>query len=381
MLDTIDLAKALIERASITPEDAGCQEFIAETLKHFGFKTTHLPFDNVKNIWLQRGTRAPHFLFVGHTDVVPAGEHAHWLHPPFHPTIYQDMLYGRGAADMKGSIAAFITACARFVTQYPDHAGSLSILLTSDEEGPGIHGVRQVAELWRQQDIHIDYCLVGEPTSEHHLGDIIKIGRRGSLTGRLRINGVQGHIAYPHLAKNPIHHALPVLTELVNTTWDEGTEHFAPTQFQIASIHAGAGASNVIPNSLEVVFNFRYNPKQTVEQLQEKIAHILNKDRCSYELEWSWSGYPYYAPPGSLAHNAQSIIKQQLEIMPKFSTDGGTSDGRFLAPLSTEIIELGLINRTIHQINECVALKDLEALSVIYEKLLQVQLNCAKITN
>lgn len=376
MFDTIDLTKELIARASVTPDDAGCQALIAETLAHFGFSSTHLPFAEVKNIWLQRGTddASPHFLFVGHTDVVPPGEKALWLHPPFQPTIHEDVLYGRGAADMKGSIAAFITACARFVTKHPNHPGRISLLLTSDEEGPGVHGVRQVAELWQQQGTRIDYCLVGEPTSEHHLGDVIKIGRRGSLTGCLLIKGVQGHIAYPHLAKNPIHHALPLLTELVNTQWDQGTEHFQATQLQIASVQAGSGASNVIPYSLEVVFNFRYNPNQTVELLQEKVAHLLNHGQYSYELEWSWSGYPYYTPPASLAHNASRIITQQLDLVPKFSTDGGTSDGRFIAPLGAEVIELGLVNRGIHQVNECVNLKDLEALSVIYEQLLQAQL-------
>ncbi|MEM6406444.1 MAG: succinyl-diaminopimelate desuccinylase [Pseudomonadota bacterium] len=367
--DTLQLACDLIARESVTPEDAGCQTLIQQRLTACGFQTEPLPCGSVQNLWARRGQAAPVFCFAGHTDVVPPG--TGWQTPPFQPTVRDGMLYGRGAADMKGSLAAMITATERFVHKHPDHHGSIAYLLTSDEEGPAIQGTAEVIRILQTRNEQIDWCLVGEPSSSEQLGDVVKPGRRGSLSGKLQIQGVQGHVAYPQLAQNPIHQAAPALAELVATEWDQGTAHFPPTSCQITSVQAGTGASNVIPGELTVQFNLRYSTAITPHQIKQQVTGLLQRHGLQYELAWTLSGEPFLTESGALLQATQAAILTETGRTPVLSTAGGTSDGRFIAPIGAQVLELGPRNATIHQINECVSVADLNQLSVIYERILE----------
>ncbi len=366
---TLELAMELIRRRSITPEDAGCQNLLAERLERLGFRVERLRFGEVDNLWARLGDDAPLFAFAGHTDVVPPGPVERWQSPPFEPTLQDGCLYGRGAADMKGSIAAMVTACERFLaTSRP--AGSIAFLITSDEEGPAVDGTVKVIEHLEKRDEKIDWCLVGEPTCAERLGDTLKNGRRGSLGGRLRVFGKQGHIAYPHLAQNPVHAALPALAELCATEWDRGNAFFPPTSFQISNIHAGTGATNVIPGELEVSFNFRFSTEVTDTELRRRVESILEAGGFDYALEWTLSGQPFLTPAGRLVDAARAAVGEVTGLEPQLSTSGGTSDGRFIAPTGAEVVELGPLNATIHQIDERVGVQELEQLSAIYERIL-----------
>ena len=366
---TLELAMELIRRRSITPEDAGCQNLLAERLERLGFRVERLRFGEVDNLWARLGDDAPLFAFAGHTDVVPPGPVERWQSPPFEPTLQDGCLYGRGAADMKGSIAAMVTACERFLaTSRP--AGSIAFLITSDEEGPAVDGTVKVVEHLEKRDEKIDWCLVGEPTCAERLGDTLKNGRRGSLGGRLRVFGKQGHIAYPHLAQNPVHAALPALAELCATEWDRGNAFFPPTSFQISNIHAGTGATNVIPGELEVSFNFRFSTEVTDTELRRRVESILEAGGFDYDLEWTLSGQPFLTPAGRLVDAARAAVGEVTGLEPQLSTSGGTSDGRFIAPTGAEVVELGPLNATIHQIDERVGVQELEQLSAIYERIL-----------
>lgn len=367
----LELAQQLITRPSLTPDDAGCQDILLARLKKMQFEIELLPFMDVKNFWARRGTQGPLLVFVGHTDVVPTGPLEKWESPPFKPEIRDGLLYGRGSADMKGSLAAMIIACENFIAAHPNHKGSIAWLITSDEEGININGTPKVVEVLKQRQEKIDYCLVGEPTCHQQLGDMIKIGRRGSLSGKLIVHGKQGHIAYPHLAENPIHKSLPALDELSKTTWDEGIEFFQPTSLQISNIHGGTGAGNVIPGDLEIRFNFRYSPAVTTEFLQDKVETILKKHHLNFSLTWDHSGKSFLSPRGKLIDASVSAIQKLTDRIPELSTSGGTSDARFLAPMGCEIVEFGPCNGTIHQINECVSINDLLQLSMIYEEILK----------
>jgi succinyl-diaminopimelate desuccinylase len=371
MSATIDLTKALIERDSITPEDKGCQQLLADRLAKIGFNIEHLRFDDTDNIWARRGTTGPVFAFAGHTDVVPTGPIENWQSHPFKPEIRDDMIYGRGAADMKSSIAAMVTACERFVEQNPSHTGSIAFLITSDEEGPATNGTIKVIETLEARNEKIDWCLVGEPSSTNKVGDIVKNGRRGSLNGRLTIKGKQGHIAYPHLANNPIHLTVPALTELCEVEWDQGNEDFPPTSFQISNINSGTGATNVIPGVTDVVFNFRYSTEVTHLELQQKVESILDKHNLDYDLVWELSGQPFRTAAGALVDAVKQAIESVAGYPTELSTSGGTSDGRFIAPTGAQVVELGPLNATIHQTNECVSVDDVNKLSQIYETVLQ----------
>ena len=370
MSDTLDLAKALISRDSVTPEDKGCQTLMIERLKNIGFEIKPLKFGEVDNFWALRGEAEPVFVFAGHTDVVPVGPN--WATNPFEPSIKDGMLFGRGAADMKGSLAAMVTATERFIQDFPDHQGAIGFLITSDEEGPAVDGTVKVCEYLQKNNQAVNYCLVGEPSSTNQLGDIIKNGRRGSLNANLRIIGKQGHIAYPHLAQNPIHIALPALEELATKAWDEGNEYFPATSFQISNINAGTGATNVIPGEIEVVFNFRYSTESTHDELQQGVEAILDKHKLNYELDWNHSGFPFLTPEGALVGSCVQAIKQVCGVDAKLSTSGGTSDGRFIAPmLEAQVVELGPLNATIHQVDECVSVQDLDNLSNVYYQILK----------
>ncbi len=371
MSDTLELAIELIRRNSVTPEDAGCQPLIVDHLAPLGFHAEPMRFGDVDNLWLRRGTSGPLFCFAGHTDVVPSGPEEKWKHPPFGGVIEEGMLYGRGAADMKGSIAAFVTACERFVAAHPDHNGSITLLITSDEEGAAVNGTVKVIETLEARNEKIDWCLVGEPTASNRLGDVVKNGRRGSLNGKLRVRGIQGHVAYPHLADNPVHRAAPALAELSAVEWDRGNEHFPPTSFQISNIHAGTGANNVIPGELYVEFNFRFSTEQTEEGLREKVEALLNKHGLDYTIDWSLSGHPFLTEGGELLTAARSAIESVCGITPEANTAGGTSDGRFIAPTGAQVLELGPLNATIHKVNEAVYTDDLDSLSSIYENILE----------
>jgi succinyl-diaminopimelate desuccinylase len=371
MKKTLALTQELIARRSITPNDAGCQQLIEERLEAHGFTTRHYPFGDVSNIWLQHGDARPLLVFLGHTDVVPPGPEDAWASPPFTPEIRGGHLFGRGAADMKGNIAAFVTAVERFVHRHPRHRGAIAILLTSDEEGPSVDGTRRVIDALLHENVQIDWCLVGEPGSEKQLGDTIKIGRRGSMTAKLIIKGKQGHIAYPQLAKNPIHQAAPFICELTSIKWDQGNDHFDPTSCQIAHIHAGTGASNIIPGTLEIIFNFRFAPVVTAGELQQRVAALLDKHELEYDIDWVVGGQPFYTVPQHFVHTVSAAITEVLGVTPKLSTSGGTSDGRFVASTAAEIVEFGLINATIHQLNEHVLIDDLERLSQTYERILE----------
>ncbi len=363
---TPELTKQLIQFSTVTPDDNGCQHFIAEKLKVLGFEITHLPFGDVKNLWAVRGKvssstpTSPLFVFVGHTDVVPPGPLDKWDSPPFEPTENNGYLYGRGAQDMKSNIAAMIIAIEHFIQKNPNYAGSIGILLTSDEEGPSINGTAKVVEYLQSKNIKIDYCLVGEPSSSKKIGDVVKIGRRGTLSAELIIHGKQGHIAYPHLADNPIHAIIPALDELLKIKWDD------TTSLQISNINSGTGATNVIPGELKLLCNFRYSAHFTAEQLQEKFEAVLKKHTLNYKIIWSHSGKPFLTKPGKLI----DAVTKALGFTPELSTSGGTSDGRFIAPLGAEVVELGVCNDTIHQINEKVKISELDELTKIYEQIL-----------
>ena len=371
MAETLELAQILISKASVTPNDAGCQQLLAERLEAIGFHAEHLRFGDVDNLWITHGTGSPCFAFIGHTDVVPTGSLDDWQSDPFTPEIREGYLFGRGAADMKGSIAAMVTALERIINDKPDHNGTIALLITSDEEGIAVNGTRKVVEHLRENNISIDWCLVGEPSAKEQVGDVIKNGRRGSLGGVLKVNGVQGHVAYPELASNPIHQVSPALTQLCATTWDNGNKFYPPTSFQVSNIHAGTGADNVIPADLEILFNFRYSTEVTHEQLQQQTEGILNTHKLNYDIDWRLSGEPFLTPEGKLLTVVRDTIKQVTGLDTEISTAGGTSDGRFIAPTGAEVIELGPVNATIHKINECVKVEDLELLSTLYENILR----------
>ena len=367
---TLELAKALISRRSLTPEDDGCQTMLAERLETVGFKATHLRFEDVDNLWITRGDGDPVFTFVGHTDVVPTGPLDQWDSDPFIPEIRNGLLYGRGATDMKSSIAAFVTAAERFIDEHPNHQGTIALLITSDEEGPSINGTRKVVEYLEENNINIKWCLVGEPSSEKKVGDVVKNGRRGSLGGNLIVRGIQGHVAYPHLADNPVHKLSPALNELCAKVWDEGNEFYPPTSFQISNIHAGTGADNVIPGEVEVLFNYRFCTEITEQELRAQTEKILDKYKLDYELSWKLSGDPFLTPEGRLVDAVREAVSEVAGYETELSTAGGTSDGRFIAPTGAEVVELGPINETIHKLNECVSVDDLDVLSDMYEKIL-----------
>jgi succinyl-diaminopimelate desuccinylase len=369
--NTLDLARALIARRSLTPDDAGCQLLMIERLEKIGFTVERMRFGNVDNFWARRGTARPIVCFAGHTDVVPTGPLEQWDSDPFQPTERDGMLYGRGAADMKTSLAAFITAIEAFVAQHPNHPGSIALLITSDEEGIAIDGTVKVVEALKARNETIDYCIVGEPTSVTKVGDMVKNGRRGSLSGKLTVKGVQGHIAYPHLAKNPIHLAAPAIAELAATEWDQGNEYFPPTTWQISNIHGGTGATNVIPGTVEILFNFRFSTASTVEGLQDKVHAILNRHGLDFDLIWDCSGKPFLTPRGDLVAAVSAAIKHVTGLDTELSTTGGTSDGRFIANICPQVVELGPSNATIHKLNECVAIADVEPLSAIYRGILE----------
>ncbi|WP_062267580.1 succinyl-diaminopimelate desuccinylase [Endozoicomonas arenosclerae] len=372
MTPTIELAIDLIQRPSVTPEDEGCQDLMISRLEPLGFKVEKLRFGEVENIWLRRGDSAPVLAFAGHTDVVPTGPVEKWDNPPFSPCVDENgMLLGRGAADMKGSLAAMVTACEAFVAENPDHKGSVAFLITSDEEGPAKNGTVKVIEHLEARNEKIDWCIVGEPSSTHQVGDIIKNGRRGSMHGHLVIRGIQGHVAYPHLARNPVHEVALALSELTGEEWDQGNDFFPPTSFQIWHIHAGEGASNVIPGKCEVNFNFRFSPEVTDKELQERVLTILDQHGLEYDIEWHVSGQPFLTRPGALVNAAKESIKAETGIDSELSTSGGTSDGRFIAPTGAQVVELGPVNATIHKVNECVKASDLDDLSRIYQGILK----------
>ena len=369
--DTLTLAQTLIARASLTPLDKGCQQILIARLKALGFHIETMRFGEVDNLWARRGNTAPVVCFAGHTDVVPTGPLEQWDSDPFVPTIRNDCLYGRGAADMKSSLAAFITAIEAFLDKHNDHQGSIALLITSDEEGVAINGTVKVVETLQARGELLDYCIVGEPTCVDKFGDTIKNGRRGSLSGNLTIKGIQGHIAYPQLAKNPIHLAAPAITDLANTEWDQGNEYFPPTTWHISNIHAGTGATNVIPGKLNILFNFRFSTASTITSLKDRVHTILDRHQLDYDLVWELSGKPFLTPKGELANAISDAITQVTAINPELSTSGGTSDGRFIADICKQVVEFGPRNATIHKINEHVHVDDLEKLASIYQLTLE----------
>lgn len=371
MSDTLELTKQLIALPSVTPVDHGCQQLIAERLAPLGFQAEYLNFEEVENLWLRRGSTGPVFCFAGHTDVVPTGPLTAWESAPFQPEIRDGLLYGRGAADMKGSIAAFVVAAENFVREHPEHQGSIAMLITSDEEGPSKYGTVKVVETLEARHEKITWCLVGEPSSSKRLGDIIKNGRRGSLNAKLTVHGKQGHVAYPQLADNPIHRVAPALAELAAEVWDHGNEFFPPTSFQISNINSGTGANNVIPGTLEALINFRFSTELTEAEIKQRTENILNKYVTNYYLDWNLSGNPFITGRGKLVDASVKGIKEIVNIDTELSTSGGTSDGRFIAPTGAEVVELGPCNATIHQINECVAVNDLDDLTAIYQRILE----------
>ncbi len=370
MNNTLDLAKSLISQASITPDDKGCQSIMIERLKKIGFEVHSLKFADVDNFWATRGSSGPIFAFAGHTDVVPAGNEDEWNTVPFEPTIKDGYLYGRGAADMKGGLAAMVTATESFVKDNPNHKGTIAFLITSDEEGVAINGTVKVMDYLKENNQKIDFCLLGEPSSTSVTGDVIKNGRRGSLNGVIIVNGQQGHVAYPHLAKNPIHLFSQALSDLCAQEWDSGNEYFPATSFQVSNIHSGDGVTNVIPGKAKIMFNFRYSTETTKEELMAKVHEILDNHKIDYTIDWSHSGYPFLTPVGDLVSACVSAVEEIKDITPELSTSGGTSDGRFIAQEGTQIVELGPVNSTIHQVNESILVEDLEDLSHIYSKVL-----------
>ncbi len=370
--DVLELTRDLIARPSVTPEDEGCQALIGDRLAAAGFRIEHLPFGPVKNLWATHGTGAPVLVFLGHTDVVPTGPIADWASDPFEPTIRDGMLYGRGAADMKGSVAAFVIAAEEFVASNANHAGTLAILLTSDEEGDAIDGVRKVAEHFRATGQKIDYCVTGEPSSIKQLGDLLRVGRRGTLSGTLTVHGIQGHVAYPERARNPIHQAMAPLAELCSRQWDVGYPADAPefpaSSFQISNIHAGTGANNVIPGHCEVVFNFRFNPGWQAEALEREVQAVLDRHGLDYAIQWHRGGEPFLTREGALRRAAREVLTTRCGVIPDENTGGGTSDARFIAPLGAEVIEMGPINASIHKVDECVSVEDLQRLPGLYRE-------------
>ena len=363
---TISLAQALIERPSVTPEDFGCQQLMAERLAKLGFNNESMVFEDTTNLWSRKGISGPVFCFAGHTDVVPAGNLESWNTPPFEPVIADGMLYGRGAADMKGSLAAMIVATERFVSDYPNHKGSIAFLVTSDEEGPFINGTTRVIDTLEARNEKITYCIVGEPSSTNRLGDVVKNGRRGSISGELHIHGKQGHVAYPDHVINPIHMAMPALTELSQMHWDNGNDYFPPTSFQLSNIQSGTGPTNVVPGHLTALFNLRYSTELTAKMIVNKVEAILAEHQLNFELNWVFNGQPFITEPSTLVDSVVQAIETCCHINTELSTSGGTSDGRFIAPTGAQVIELGPCNATIHQVNECVAVNDLILLTDVY---------------
>jgi succinyl-diaminopimelate desuccinylase len=370
MSNTLELLIDLIRRPSVTPKDEGCQDVLAERLRPLGFTEERLDFVDTQNLWLKKGTAKPLFVFLGHTDVVPTGPLDAWLSPPFEPTLLEGQLYGRGAADMKGGIAAFVTAVERFIANHPSPKGSIAVMMTSDEEGIATNGVVKVVEVLEARNEKIDWCLVGEPSSDKLIGDVIRIGRRGSLCAKLTIKGIQGHVAYPELAENPIHTFAPALQELTEEVWDQGNHNFPPTSLQVSNIHSGTGAENIIPGNVEVQFNLRFSTELDEQIIKQRTHAILDKYGLKYDLQWRLSGNPFLTEHGELIDAAHAAIKTITGYETKDDTGGGTSDGRFIAPTGAQVIELGPLNESIHKINENIAVDDLEVLSSIYEQIL-----------
>ncbi|MFT5277324.1 MAG: succinyl-diaminopimelate desuccinylase [Glaciecola sp.] len=366
MRDVIETACDLVSRPSVTPSDEGCQDYMKDILAPIGFNIDAMIFEDTTNMWCRRGSEKPVFCFAGHTDVVPTGPENEWKFPPFEPTIEDGFIYGRGTADMKGSLAAMLCATEQFVADHPNHKGSIAYLITSDEEGPFINGTTRVIDTLEARNEKIDYCIVGEPSSTLHTGDVIKNGRRGSLTGDLVVKGIQGHVAYPHLVINPIHKIAPALTELSTTVWDKGNAYFPPTSFQVSNIHAGTGAGNVVPGTVEVCFNFRFSTEVTDQQLIDQVTSVLAKHGVDYDINWTFNGQPFITEAGLLVDAVVSSIEQVTGIKTELSTAGGTSDGRFIAPTGAQVIELGPENATIHKLNEKVSIANLQSLERVY---------------
>ncbi len=369
--ETLELSLQLLRQPSVTPVDHTCQDIMAKRLEKIGFNIENMRFDDVDNLWARKGTEAPVFCFAGHTDVVPTGSLDAWNSDPFAPEIRDGELYGRGSADMKTALAAMVVASERFVKKHPTHKGSIAFLITSDEEGPSINGTVKVIETLEARNEKMDWCLVGEPSSTNKLGDIVKNGRRGSLNANLTVKGKQGHVAYPHLAVNPIHSFSKALAELCETVWDNGNEYFPATTFQVSNINSGTGATNVVPGTLNTLFNFRYSTEVTAEELKARTLEILDRHNVEYEISWTLSGLPFLTPVGELVNAAKSAILNVTGVETELSTSGGTSDGRFIAPTGAQVLELGVLNATIHQINEHVNVDDLEPLAEIYEQILE----------
>lgn len=371
MKEVVELAKELLLRPSVTPDDAGCQALIAERLQRAGFACEQLRFGEVDNLWATHGSGGPVLALLGHTDVVPAGPREAWSSDPFVPEIRDGVLYGRGSADMKGSVAAFVVALERFVAAHPDHPGTVALLLTSDEEGDAIDGVRRIADVFHERGQKIDWCITGEPSSQQKLGDLLRVGRRGTLSATLTVKGVQGHVAYPEIARNPIHQAMPALAELAAHRWDEGYESFPPTSLQISNVNAGTGANNVIPGELQALFNLRYNPHWRAEQLEQRCESVLRAHGLEYSIHWHRGGEPFYTPEGPLRAAAREVLARFAGAAPLESTGGGTSDARFIAPLGAQCVEIGPVNASIHKVDEHVAVADLEALPDLYLALIE----------
>lgn len=371
MSDTLDLAITLLKKASLTPDDAGCMDLMAEYLQQRGFNIEWMNFGDTRNLWARKGTEAPLFCFAGHTDVVPTGPLKEWNTPPFEPTIEDGLLYARGAADMKGSLAAMLTACDTFINKYHDHKGSISFLITSDEEGPALDGTVKVIDTLDQRNEKIDFCIVGEPSSHKRFGDMVRVGRRGSINGYLTLFGKQGHVAYPELVENPIHALSPILSKITAEKWDEGNEYFPPTSFQISNLNSGTGVENVVPGQLELIFNLRFSSELTPEEIKRRITYIVDQNSDNYELTWQVSGLPFITEKGTLTTAVEHALLDITGSKPILSTGGGTSDGRFIAPSGAQLIELGPINESIHKVNECVSVDDLDILSLTYSKILE----------
>lgn len=371
MKEVVELAKELLLRPSVTPDDAGCQALIAERLQRAGFACEQLRFGEVDNLWATHGSGGPVLALLGHTDVVPAGPREDWSSDPFVPEIRDGVLYGRGSADMKGSVAAFVVALERFVAAHPDHPGTVALLLTSDEEGDAIDGVRRIADVFHERGQKIDWCITGEPSSQQKLGDLLRVGRRGTLSATLTVKGVQGHVAYPEIARNPIHQAMPALAELAAHRWDEGYESFPPTSLQISNVNAGTGANNVIPGELQALFNLRYNPHWRAEQLEQRCESVLRAHGLEHSIHWHRGGEPFYTPEGPLRAAAREVLARFAGAAPLESTGGGTSDARFIAPLGAQCVEIGPVNASIHKVDEHVAVDDLEALPDLYLALIE----------
>ena len=367
MSETLNIAKELISKKSITPEDAGCQDFMIQRLEKLGFEIENMPHGDVKNFYAKKGTSSPLIVFAGHTDVVPPGPLEKWVSPPFEPTIKDNTLYGRGAADMKTSLAAFIVSIEEFVLENPDHKGAIGLLITSDEEGVATDGTVKVIEALQERQEKIDFCIVGEPTSSIKFGDTVKNGRRGSLSAKLNVKGIQGHIAYPELIKNPIHAVAPAIDDLVNTVWDDGNEYFPKTSWQISNINGGTGATNVVPGNVEILFNFRYSSSTTADSLKQRVESILNQHDLEFELDWQHSGQPYLTERGMLVDIISASVGEICGFKPNISTTGGTSDGRFIAKLCDQVVEFGPINESIHKINEHVDINTIDKLKDIYK--------------